>query len=364
MSVVALTKKLIQMPSVTPNDGGILAYVVSLLPDFTPLWLEKNEVKNLFLYRRFGEGEHLCFAGHVDVVPAGQGWGTPPFEAVEKEGYLYGRGAQDMKGGVAAFVQALIDTTHFAGTLSLLLTSDEEGAAIDGTLAMLEELKVQGLLPDCAVVAEPTCEVRMGDAIKVGRRGSINATLTILGKQGHAAYPEKVTNPLDILAPKLTQLSGYRLDEGDEFFAPSQIVITDIRGGMQVTNVTPDSVTIMFNVRNNTLTSVTSIEAHIATLFAPHQYRLEIAPSSRAFVTSREAKIVTQMAASIAQACRISPVFSTAGGTSDARYFAQYGIDVVEFGVLNDRIHKIDERTSLEELHLLYETFRHLIDHL
>ena len=267
MAVIELFKTLLNSESVTPSDGGLYALFLEMFPDFEVIRADRNGVKNIFLYKRFSEGPHLCFAGHVDVVPAGNGWETNPYEAVEKDGYIYGRGAQDMKSGVAAFVQAVRDSKTFNGTLSLLLTSDEEGPAVDGTLAMLEVLKEKNLLPHFAVVAEPTCELEMGDAIKIGRRGSINATLTIEGKQGHAAYPAKVTNPVNLLAPKLPLIAGHLLDSGDDYFEASQLVVTDIRGGMQVTNVTADEVTIMFNVRNNTSTTLESIQAYIKEVF-------------------------------------------------------------------------------------------------
>lgn len=191
MQILELFKYLIAQKSETPDDGGLLDFIESYLPDFRAVRVDVEDVKNLFIYKKFGEGEHLCFAGHVDVVPAGKGWDTNPYEAVEKDGYIYGRGTQDMKSGVAAFTQAVKEIKDFNGTLSLLLTSDEEGDAINGTVKVLEYLKENSMLPDAVVVAEPTCEERFGDAIKVGRRGSINGYLTLAGKQGHAAYPEK-----------------------------------------------------------------------------------------------------------------------------------------------------------------------------
>lgn len=362
MEVVSLFKTLLSSQSVTPDDGGIFAIVEQMFSDFTLLRVDRNGVKNLFAYKKFGTGDHLCFAGHVDVVPAGTGWDSNPFVPLEKEGIIYARGAQDMKSGLAAFMQAVRDTKHFKGTLSLLLTSDEEGLAVDGTLAVLEVLKEKNMLPDFALVAEPTCEKIMGDALKIGRRGSINATLTILGKQGHAAYPHMVTNPVNLLAPRLEKLAGHLMDDGDDFFEPSQMVITDIRGGMQVTNVTPSEVRIMLNVRNNTRTDVASIKSYIETLFGQVPYTLEIAQSSRSFVTDKSSKIVTSLVAAVEKECGISPKLSTAGGTSDARYLAEFGVNVVEFGVKNDKIHKVNESTSVDEVRKLYQTFVTLIE--
>lgn len=361
MAVIELFKDLLSRESVTPGDGGAYAMFREMLSDFEVIEADKNGVKNIFFYKKFSEGPHLCFAGHVDVVPAGGGWDTDPYTAVEKDGYIYGRGAQDMKSGVAAFVQAVHDAKDFKGTLSLLLTSDEEGPAIDGTKAMLEVLKEKNFLPDFAVVAEPTCEEQMGDAIKIGRRGSINATLTIIGKQGHAAYPAKVTNPVNLLAPKLPLIAGHLLDNGDDYFEPSQIVVTDMRGGMEVTNVTADKIKIMFNVRNNTSTSLESIQAYISEVFSDVPHTLDINQSSRSFMTDSDSAIVHSITDSIERVCGIRPKHSTAGGTSDARYIAEFGIDVVEFGVKNDTIHKVNERTTKNEVELLYKSFADLI---
>lgn len=361
MEIIELFKHFIGSKSPTPSDGGLLDFVENYLKGYTAIRVDVGEVKNLFIYKTFSDGDHLCFAGHVDVVPAGKGWDTDPYQAVEKEGYIYGRGTQDMKSGVASFLQAVKEATTFKGTLSLLLTSDEEGPAVDGTLGVLKHLKTINLLPDYAVVAEPTCEKNMGDAIKVGRRGSINATLTVLGKQGHAAYPEKVDNPANTLAPRLAKLAGFCLDQGDDFFEPSQIVVTDIRGGMEVTNVTADSYKIMFNVRNNTITSLESIKAYIDDLFKDTKYTLEINQSSRSFMTDTQSKIVQHITKAVKDVCGRVPTHSTAGGTSDARYLAEFGVDVVEFGVKNDTIHKVNERTTAKEVELLYKSFAKLI---
>lgn len=361
MPVIELFKTLLSSESVTPNDGGIYALFLEMFSDFEIIRADRNGVQNLFLYKKFSEGPHLCFAGHVDVVPAGNGWDTNPYEAVEKDGYIYGRGAQDMKSGVAAFVQAVRDAKDFKGTLSLLLTSDEEGPAVDGTVAMLEVLKEKDFLPDFAVVAEPTCEDNMGDAIKIGRRGSINATLTVLGKQGHAAYPAKVTNPVNLLAPKLPLIAGHLLDSGDDYFEPSQLVVTDMRGGMEVTNVTPNEIKIMFNVRNNTLTTLESIQEYIKEVFHDVPHTLDINQSSRSFMTDSNSAIVHSITNSIEKVCGMKPKHSTAGGTSDARYIAEFGIDVVEFGVKNDTIHKVNERTTAKEVENLYKSFSDLI---
>ncbi len=362
-SVTDLFLKLLSFESVTPDDAGALAFIESYLEGFETIYVNKEGVKNLFMYKQFGEGAHLCFAGHVDVVPPGDNWESNPFIPLVKDGKIYARGAQDMKSGVAAFVQVLKEAENFNGTLSLLLTSDEEGDAQYGTVIMLEHLKEIGMLPDYCVVAEPTCEVRFGDAIKIGRRGSINGYLTIHGKQGHAAYPEKAVNPVHLIAPRLAELAGKDLDEGDADFAPSKMVITDIRGGMEVTNVTPGELKIMFNVRNSTKTTQESVRLHIEKVLEGIDYSLKMTQGSYPFVTKRDSLIVRQIQKSIRLVTGVETKLSTAGGTSDARFMGAYGIDVVEFGVINDTIHAPNECTSIEEIEQLYRVFGDTVRH-
>jgi len=344
LNVIDLFLKLLSFESITPDDAGSLAFIEAYLPGFETIYVNEGGVKNLFMYKTFGEGEHLCFAGHVDVVPPGKGWESDPFVPLVKEGKVYARGTQDMKSGVAAFVQTLKEVESFDGTLSLLLTSDEEGEATHGTVIMLEHLKKIGMLPDYCVVAEPTCEERFGDAIKIGRRGSINGYLTIKGKQGHAAYPEKALNPVHQIAPLLDKLAGVDLDAGDEDFAPSKMVITDIRGGMEVTNVTPGELKLMFNVRNSTKTTQDEVREHVNKVLEGVDYTLELTQGSYPFVTDRASKVVTHITRSIETVTGVQTKLSTAGGTSDARFMGVFGIDVVEFGVINDTIHAPNER--------------------
>ena len=361
MEIIELFKKLVESKSETPDDGGLLDFVEIYLPDFTVIRIDVEDVKNLFIYKSFGEGDHLCFAGHVDVVPAGDGWDTNPYEAVEKDGFIYGRGTQDMKSGVASFLQAVKEADSFDGTLSLLLTSDEEGDAINGTVKVLEYLKEKNMLPDSVVVAEPTCEDEFGDAIKVGRRGSINGYITLKGKQGHAAYPEKAINPIHDISKVLGNMAGINIDDGDEFFSPSKFVVTDIRSGMQVTNVTPNELKMMFNVRNTTLTTQKEVTEFVATHLAGLDYELKLTQGSYPFRTDTDTKVVKNIDKAIESVTGIKPKHSTAGGTSDARFVAQFGIDVIEFGVKNDTIHAVNERTSRVEVESLYKVFKTLI---
>ncbi|SFV66246.1 N-succinyl-L,L-diaminopimelate desuccinylase [hydrothermal vent metagenome] len=362
MELIELFKYLINSKSETPDDGGILDFIEEYLEGFEAIRIDVEDVKNLFIYKKFSEGEHLCFAGHVDVVPAGEGWDSDPYVATQKDGYIYGRGTQDMKSGVAAFTQALKNTTAFKGTLSLLLTSDEEGDAINGTVKVLEYLKEHKMLPDVCVVAEPTCEEQFGDAIKVGRRGSINGYIRLKGKQGHAAYPEKAVNPIHQIAQVLGSMAGVDLDDGDAYFAPSKFVITDIRAGMQVTNVTPNELTMMFNVRNNTKTTQKEVRAFVEKYLKEFDYELRLTQGSYPFKTDTDTKLVRNIDRAIEKITKILPKHSTAGGTSDARFIAAFGVDVIEFGVKNDTIHAVNERTTLKEVEALYQVFQTLID--
>ncbi len=380
-SVIDILKKLITYKTITPHECGIFTYIRSLLPDFQAIEIERNGVKNLFLYQHF-EGKsgakHCTLAGHIDVVPAGKGWESDPFSPILKDGYLYGRGAQDMKGGVAAMISALQKFSQLWGakqkcsdshkshknctdsldseescpfrTLSLLLTSDEEGSAKDGTLAMLEHLKEINFLPDMAIVAEPTSQAHFGDVIKIGRRGSINGKLTVKGKQGHVAYPGKCINPVELIAPKIPYIAGFDLDDGDEFFLPSKMVITDIRGGIEAVNVTPDELKIMFNIRNSTKTNIDKVRQHISDVLVEIPHVLELEQSSQPFLTNQNSEILQRVNSAIEQVRGNLPRLETGGGTSDARYFAAFGIDVVECGVVNDRIHAANERVKISEI--------------
>jgi len=361
LDVIALFKHLIECKSETPDDGGILDFVEAYLNGFTAVRIDVEGVKNLFIYKRFGTGGHLCFAGHVDVVPAGEGWETDPYTAVEKEGKIFGRGAQDMKAGVAAFLQAVRETEAFGGTLSLLLTSDEEGPAKHGTVEVLRWLEAEEMLPDACIVAEPTSEQTFGDAIKVGRRGSINGVIELRGKQGHAAYPEKAKNPIHEIARVLPHMAGVNLDEGDEYFSPSRFVVTDIRAGMEVTNVTPGKLKMMFNVRNSTKTAKEDIAAFVDGYFKGMDYTLTLDQSAKPFVTDADTPIVRTIDAAIESVTGIRPKHSTAGGTSDARFIAEYGIDVIEFGVRNDTIHAPNECTTPAQVRGLCDVFKRVI---
>jgi succinyl-diaminopimelate desuccinylase len=361
MTIIELFKKLLEFKSITPNDDGAMEFIKKYLNEYEQIEINKNDVKNLFLYKKFSEGKHLCFAGHIDVVPPGNGWKTNPFTPILNGDTIYARGAQDMKSGVAAFLYTLKHTKNFNGTLSAVLTSDEEGDAKFGTIEVLKYLKDKNFLPNYAIVAEPTCEKEFGDAIKIGRRGSINGILKITGKQGHAAYPEKSINPIHQVAKVLDKIAGINLDNGDKYFAPSKFVITDIRSGMEVTNVTPGELKMMFNVRNNTHTSKEDIKQFIHKYFKDMDYSLELNQSAKEFITNSDSKIVKLLDEAITKETNIKPKYSTAGGTSDARFLAEFGVKTVEFGVVNDSIHAPNENTKLNYVEKLSNIFQNTI---
>ena len=362
---IEILKKLISFKSITPNESGSYEYILELLHGFNALELNKNNVKNLFLYKQYGECKdslHICFAGHVDVVPAGDSWDSDPFIPIIKDGYIYGRGSQDMKSGIAAFLSAIMEIESFKGIISILLTSDEEGDAIYGTRYALEELKNMNFLPHFAIVAEPTSVESICDMIKIGRRGSINGVLTLEGKQGHVAYPSKCINPTEILAKLLPKIAGFNLDKGDDNFEPSKVVITDIRGGLEVVNVTPQNIKIMFNIRNSTNTTLKDVEKYFNDLLKDIKHTLTLKQSSKPFLSKKDSLVVSLLVKSIQNILNINPIFSTSGGTSDARYFAEYGIEVVECGVCNDRIHAVNERVKIAQLESLKKVFSEFIN--
>ncbi|MDY3114142.1 MAG: succinyl-diaminopimelate desuccinylase [Helicobacter sp.] len=372
MKVVEVLKKLVSYPTITPRECGVYEFIKEFLSDFEILEFHKNNVKNIFLYKKLNAKDsslpHFCFAGHIDVVPPGENWDSNPFLPLEKDGYLYGRGTQDMKGGVSAFLCAIrefVDSLEKldskVGILSVLLTSDEEGEAIFGTKYALECLKKIDFLPQFAIVAEPTSVEKFGDMIKIGRRGSINGILKVQGKQGHVAYPRKCINPVELIAPLLDKIAGFDLDNGNENFEPSKIVITDIRGGMEVTNVTPESLKIMFNVRNSTQTSLESLRKYFENLLSEIPHTLELKQSSKPFLTNKNNLLVKKLESILKTQNGFSPTLSTSGGTSDARYFAEFGVNVVECGVCNDRIHAVNERVRIDEILALKNTFLELL---
>ncbi|MDE8349194.1 MAG: succinyl-diaminopimelate desuccinylase [Acidocella sp.] len=363
MDPLPLAQALLRCPSVTPQDAGAQAYLAATLESsgFNVTRLKFGAIENLYA-ERGSTGPHLCFAGHTDVVPPGSGtWRHDPFGGVVENGVLFGRGACDMKGAVAAFVAAAAQANQ-SQRLSLLITGDEEGDAVDGTVRVLDWLQANGKIPDFCIVGEPTCKVKLGDVVKIGRRGSLNADITLTGRQGHAAYPHLADNPVHKLLPALTALAAHQLDEGTAWFEPSSLQITSVDVGNPARNVIPPQISAKLNIRFNDLHNEASLSDFLTetlALYAP-QADLQIHCSGEAFLTTPGAA-VERLTAAIATASGVTPKLDTGGGTSDARFIARY-CPVAEFGLIGATMHQIDECVPVAELRRLSDIYARIID--
>ncbi|MFH5925220.1 succinyl-diaminopimelate desuccinylase [Roseomonas xinghualingensis] len=355
-----IAQDLIRCASVTPADEGAIAVLERALEPlgFACTRLRFGEVENIFAIRRSGgNGPHLCFAGHTDVVPPGEGWTHPPFAAEVAEGTLYGRGAVDMKGGVAAFVaaatDAVADGTADRGTLSFLITGDEEGDAVDGTTRVLDWMEENHLVPDMCLVGEPTSKERLGDTIKIGRRGSLSATITVHGVQGHVAYPDRADNPIHRLARVLCRLTAEPLDAGTEWFQPSTLQVTTVDVGNPTGNIVPGKAVARLNIRFNDTHTAASLEAWIRGILleeAPH-HEATFSCSGEAFLT-KPGPFVDALRRAVRAVTGEEGTPDTGGGTSDARFITRL-CPVAELGAVGTTMHKVDERTPVEELRRL-----------
>ncbi|MFP4004631.1 MAG: succinyl-diaminopimelate desuccinylase [Alphaproteobacteria bacterium] len=367
----ALAVRLIQCPSVTPADAGALGVLQAVLEELgfrcerLPFGEGGERVDNL--WARLGTGApHFCFAGHTDVVPPGDEaqWAAPPFEGRIAEGVLHGRGAVDMKGAVAAFAAAVSRYLrgHGApqGTISLLITGDEEGASINGTVRVLEVLRERGETPDHCLVGEPTNPESMGTTVKIGRRGSLGGWLIVRGKQGHVAYPERADNPIPRLAALIARLSDHVLDEGTEHFQPSNLEFSTVDVGNPAANVIPGEAHAIFNIRFNTEHTAASLEewlrAQCTEFLGPESgWTLLTACSGEAFLTE-PGDFTRLVADAVSDVTGQTPELSTTGGTSDAR-FIRAVCPVAEFGLVNRTMHRTDEQTPLTDLETLTRVY-------
>ncbi len=370
---LALACELIARPSVTPDDAGCLELIAARLRPlgFACERIDIGGVSNLWA-RRGVDAPLLCFAGHTDVVPPGplEAWKTPPFEPTIIDGVLYGRGAADMKSSLAAFVTAISRfvaacPTH-SGSVALLLTSDEEGIATQGTVKVVEALAARGERLDYCIVGEPTSVDRLGDTIKNGRRGSLSGNLRIKGKQGHVAYPHLALNPIHALAPALAELASMRWDEGNEFFPPTTWQVSNIHAGTGANNVIPAVCELMFNFRFGSVSSTDSLKARCCEVLERHglDYEIDWHLSGKPFITGR-GNLVAALSGAIKDTLDVETQLSTTGGTSDGRFIADICAEVVEFGPINASIHQINEcidTRAIEPLALIYErTLRALL---
>ncbi|WP_235907575.1 succinyl-diaminopimelate desuccinylase [Siccirubricoccus phaeus] len=363
-----LAQALIRCPSVTPADAGALAVLEAALQPlgFTCHRLRFGEIENL--YARHGTGgPHFCYAGHTDVVPPGeQGWAESPFSGAVKDGVLYGRGACDMKGGIAAFVAGLTDylaaNGDRPGSISLLITGDEEGPAKDGTIKVLEWMAERGEIPDMALVGEPTSKVALGDIVKVGRRGSMTAYITLYGTQGHSAYPQRADNPIHRLVRVLHRLTAQPIDQGSEFFEATTLQVTGFDVGNTANNVIPAEARAMLNIRFNDLHSSASLTEHLhAALQAEEaRYDMRVEVSGESFLTS-PGPFVEALKRAVERSAGRTPSLDTGGGTSDARFIARY-CPVAELGAVGATMHKVNESVPVAELRDLAALYRTVLE--
>jgi succinyl-diaminopimelate desuccinylase len=371
-STLELTKALIRLPSVTPQDAGCQRLLAERLQavGFGVEPMRFGEVENLWA-RRGRSAPLVCFAGHTDVVPPGplEQWQSDPFTPVERDGFLFGRGAADMKTSIAAFVTAVerfvqANPRH-PGSIALLITADEEGVAVDGTVRVVQALRARGEQLDYCIVGEPTCSERLGDTIKNGRRGSLSGDLLVKGVQGHVAYPQLARNPVHQAAPALAELAHTVWDEGNEYFPPTTFQISNLHAGTGATNVIPGELRALFNFRFSTASTVEGLKARVHAVLdrAGLHYDIAWSLSGMPFLTPR-GQLVQAMSAAIEAETGTAPALSTTGGTSDGRFIATLCREVVEFGPVNATIHKLNERVALADAGRLSRVYERVLGRL
>jgi len=371
-ATLELAKALIGRPSLTPEDAGCQALIAGRLErlGFRGEPLAVNGVSNLWL-RRGSARPLVCLAGHTDVVPTGprEEWLSDPFVATERDGWLYGRGAADMKGSLAAFVtavEALFESGRDpGGSIALLLTSDEEGPSVDGTARVVERLAAAGEAIDYCLVGEPTSEARLGDTIKNGRRGSLSGTLVVHGVQGHVAYPQLARNPIHAVAPALAELAATRWDDGDEHFPPTTWQCSNIHAGTGATNVIPGRLEVAFNFRFGPASSRESLAERLEACLARHGLDCTLAWTGfgKPYRTGR-GTLVGVTSEAVREVTGAAPSLSCTGGTSDGRFIADICSEVIELGPVNASIHKLNERVRIDDLASLASIYRRILERL
>jgi len=370
---VDLTAKLVRCPSVTPADGGAQDVLFDLLTEagFDCAWADRGGIKNLFArWGNKGNTRSFGFNGHTDVVPIGNeaDWTMPPFGAEIKDGIMYGRGTTDMKSGVAAFTAAAIDfvrDTPPDGSIVLAITGDEEAEGIDGTRALLDYMQEAGERMDVCLVGEPTCPNKMGEMIKIGRRGSLNAHFRVIGKQGHAAYPHRANNPMPAMMRLMDQLASHQLDEGTDHFDPSTLAIVTVDTGNPATNVIPAetraTVNIRFNDKHSGASLTTWLEEQAAAIRDSFgvQVELKVKISGESFITP-PGELSDLVSKAVQAETGVTPELSTSGGTSDAR-FMKHHCPVVEFGLVGQSMHEVDENVEVAQIHQLKSIYTRIL---
>lgn len=369
---LALACDLIARQSVTPEDAGCQALMAERLENigFRVTHLRFEDVDNFWAVRG-DEGPILAFAGHTDVVPEGDAsqWQSPPYEPTFKDGYLYGRGAADMKGSLAAMITAcesfVESCPNHKGRIAFLITSDEEGIAKNGTVKVVEWLEQQGEKMTWCVVGEPSSTDAVGDVIKNGRRGSLGAKLTVKGKQGHVAYPHLASNPIHLVSPALAELAQTHWDSGNDFFPATSFQVSNFNSGTGATNVIPGEANIVFNFRFSTEVTHEELKIRVEEILEKHQltYEVEWHLSGEPFLTAK-GELVDAAVKAIKDVCQRDTELSTAGGTSDGRFIAPTGAQVLELGPVNATIHQIDECIKAEDLDTLSRVYHGILEHL
>jgi len=371
-ATLELTKDLISRPSVTPEDFGCQQLLADRLSTigFTIEHLRFGDTDNIWA-RRGTQSPVLAFAGHTDVVPTGpvENWSNPPFEPTIVDGLLYGRGTADMKGSIAAFVTAcerfVAEHPDHTGSIAFLITSDEEGPATGGTVKVIEILEARGEKIDWCIVGEPSSTNKVGDVVKNGRRGSLNGRLTVKGKQGHIAYPHLAENPIHLLTPALTELCEVQWDQGNDDFPPTSFQVSNINSGTGVTNVIPGTAELVFNFRYSTEVTHEQLQKKVQAILDQHglNYDLTWELSGKPFRTASGA-LVDAVKRAIKSTTGYDTELSTSGGTSDGRFIAPTGAQVIELGPLNATIHQVNECVSVEDLDLLSATYETVLNYL
>jgi succinyl-diaminopimelate desuccinylase len=367
-TVLDLAKRLIAQPSITPASGGVFDEMGAMLEPlgfavtrFISGEAPDGPVENLFAIRKGPAGSHhFAYAGHLDVVPPGQGWQTDPFVPEVRGDLLHGRGAVDMKGSIAAFVSALHKLPADLGTISLIITGDEEGPARFGTVALMDYMAERDIVPDLCLVGEPTSVHRLGDMMKIGRRGSVNMWVTVHGMQGHVAYPHNADNPITKLGKILSEIDALRLDDGTDWFQPSNIEFTDLHVGNPAHNVIPAKAEGRLSIRFNDRHTGESLGAMVREIVEKHGGQLKPIISGEPFLTP-PGEFSDIIAGAVREVIGIEPELSTSGGTSDARFLAKI-MPVVEFGLCNATMHKLDEAVATDDLEKLVQIYALIVE--
>ena len=369
-ATLSLTRELMSCRSITPDDAGCQELIAERLKPlgFTFERIDHGGVTNLWA-RRGSAKPIVCFAGHTDVVPTGplDKWHSDPFSPSERDGILYGRGAADMKTGIAAFVTATETFVNahpdHSGSIALLITSDEEGPAVNGTVRVVEWLKSQNERIDYTIVGEPSSSEHFGDTIRNGRRGSLSARLTVNGVQGHIAYPHLAKNPIHLFAPALAELSSSSWDKGNAYFPATTFQVSNINGGTGAFNVIPGTIEVYFNFRFSTASTALSLQSRTEDILRKHHlaYDIKWTLGGKPFLTTR-GNLVEALTMAVQKVAGITPQLSTAGGTSDGRFIAEICDQIAEFGPINASVHKIDECVEVADIQRLHDVYFHTLE--